>query len=414
MQKTIAKHKKMEEKLHIFQSLVNQSNDAIFLIDALTSRFLEVNERACENLGYTRQELLNMYVTDIEAVIPDNLSWRRHVQQVREKDSMILEGEHKRKDNTLFPVEVSVRHIMLDREYMLAVVRDITERKKFEERLIILANYDELTGCVNFRWLMQLLEKEIARSKRYQKEFSIIMIDIDRFKTINDTYGHLVGNDALVAFANLIKSSVRNIDVVGRYGGEEFLIILPESDAQQALVVLERLKNNLTQTKITSPHLGERVELSLKFSAGVAAFPRNTKNLKELIWIADNALRQAKREGRNRVVLERRRQIRLKPLPGSKIELVDPYTKETTNALEIANISKEGMLLLTHQDIRGNNLLCRMYCPEDNFPFEFSCKIAHKNKSENNAYRIGLYFVDKSEYIQEKLSNCINSPRELN
>jgi diguanylate cyclase (GGDEF)-like protein/PAS domain S-box-containing protein len=414
MQKTIAKHKKIEEKLRIFQSLVNQSNDAIFLIDAPTSHFLEVNERACESLGYTRQELLNMHVTDIEAVITDNLSWRRHVQQVREKGSMILEGEHKRKDNTSFPVEISVRHIMLDREYILAVVRDITERKKFEERLIILANYDELTGCVNFRWLMKLLEKEIARSRRYRKEFSIIMIDIDHFKIINDTHGHLVGNDALVAFANLVKGSVRSIDIVGRYGGEEFLIILPESDAQQALVVLERLKNNLTQTKITSPHLGERVELSLKFSAGIASFPLNTKNLKELIWIADNALRQAKREGRNRVVLERRRQIRLKPLSGYKIELVDPYTRETSDTLEIANISRGGLLLLSHQDIPGDNLLCRMHCPEDNFSFEFSCRIAHKNKSGDDRYRVGLYFVDNSEHIQEKLSSCINSPRKLN
>jgi diguanylate cyclase (GGDEF)-like protein/PAS domain S-box-containing protein len=181
---------------------------------------------------------------------------------------------------------------------ILLAIEDITERKKLEEKLKTLASHDELTGCVNFRSTMEFLENEIARSKRYQKKFSIIMIDIDHFKRINDEYGHLAGNDALAAFANVVKNSVRSIDIVGRYGGEEFIIVLPESDPQHALVVLERIRNNLEQTKITSPYLEKEKELTLKFSAGIAAFPHNAKDLKELIWVADSALRQAKQEGK--------------------------------------------------------------------------------------------------------------------
>ena len=189
---------------------------------------------------------------------------------------------------------------------ILLAIEDITERKQIEEKLIILSSHDELTGCVNFKSIMELLEKEIVRSQRYQKEFSVIMIDIDDFKKKNDEYGHQAGNDILVAFANVIKNSLRNIDSVGRYGGEEFIIILPETDARNALVVLERIRISLELAKITSAHLDNAKEVRLKFSAGVAAFPHNAKDLKELIWVADNALLQAKKEGKNRVVLGRK------------------------------------------------------------------------------------------------------------
>ena len=184
-------------------------------------------------------------------------------------------------------------------QLILLAMEDVTERRKLEETLKALATHDELTGCVNFRSTMQILENEIARSKRYQKKFSIIMIDIDHFKRINDEHGHLAGNEALAAFANVLKNGVRGIDIVGRYGGEEFLIILPESEVQRASVALARIRNTLGQTKITSPHLDKKKEFTLKFSAGIAVYPDNASDLKELIWFADSALRKAKEEGRN-------------------------------------------------------------------------------------------------------------------
>jgi len=296
---------------------------------------------------------------------------------------------------------------------ILLAIEDTTERKELEDKLKILASHDELTGCLNFRSTMELLGNEIARSQRYKKKFSIIMIDIDHFKRINDEHGHLAGNDALVAFAKLIKNSVRNIDAVCRYGGEEFIIILPESDSQQALAVLDRIRSNLEQTKITSSRLENGKELSLKFSAGIAAFPYNAKDLKELIWVVDGALRQAKREGKNRSVLERRKLIRIIPVSGTRIEVVGSSGKKSVKGLKIANITKEGMLLLSTQDISDEELLCRIYLPKGKPPFELTCKVKHKDKSENGLYRIGVYFPDIPESIKEKISNCIESPKEL-
>jgi len=297
-------------------------------------------------------------------------------------------------------------------QFILLAIEDVTKHKEAEEKLKILASHDGLTGCVNFRSMMQILESEIARSKRYQKEFSVIMIDIDQLKRINDEYGHMTGNDALVAFANVVKNSVRSIDIVGRYGGDEFVVVLPETDPQDALVVLERIRNDLNQATIISPHVQNR-ELTLQFSAGIADFPHNAKDLKELIWVVDGALRQAKQKGKNRAVVEKRRFIRVNPLSGTRIEIVDSLRKQNGKILKIANISKEGMLLLSTQDILDEELLCRIYSPKDEFPFEFICKVKHKGKSESQLYRIGVYFPEVAESLKKKLSNCMESPKEI-
>jgi diguanylate cyclase (GGDEF)-like protein/PAS domain S-box-containing protein len=297
---------------------------------------------------------------------------------------------------------------------ILLAIEDITERREVEEKLKTLASHDELTGCVNFGSIMELLEKEIVRSQRYQKKFSIGMIDIDDFKKKNDEYGHQAGNDILVAFVNVIKNSLRSIDSVGRYGGEEFLVILPETDAQHALVVLERIRNNLEQTKITSPYLGNAKEVTLKFSAGIAVFPDNAKDLKELIWVADNALLKAKKEGKDRTVLERRKLIRLNPMPGTKIEIVDPSGKENVRGLQITDISQEGMLFLSTQNIPDEEFLCRIFRPKKESPFELTCKVKHKGKLEKESYRVGVYFPDIPESSKEELSQCIESQRGEN
>jgi diguanylate cyclase (GGDEF)-like protein/PAS domain S-box-containing protein len=296
-------------------------------------------------------------------------------------------------------------------QLILLSIEDITERKEAEEKLKILASHDELTGCVNFRTIMELLENEIARSIRYQKTFSIIMIDIDHLKRINDEHSHLAGNDVLISFANIIKNCIRSIDIVGRYGGDEFIVVLPETDSQHALVALERIRNDFNRTKITSPHIENTREVTLEFSAGIAVFPHNAKDLKELIWVVDNALLQAKRKGKNRAVLERRRSIRLNPMPGTRIEMVDSSGKNAKN-LKIGNISKEGMLLLSTQDIITEELLCRIYCPKGVSPFELTCKVKYKDKSESELYRIGVYFLDIPKSNKDKLSNCIESPKE--
>ncbi len=127
----------IEDNLVLFQDLIKKSNDAVFLIDPETSHFLYVSDKVSENLGYTQEELLSMNVMDIEAIIPDNFSWDKHVIEVKEKGSMVMEGEHKHRDGSTFPVELSINYAVLDnkRDYIVVIARDISKRVSAEEAL---------------------------------------------------------------------------------------------------------------------------------------------------------------------------------------------------------------------------------------------------------------------------------------
>jgi len=136
MVEDITERRTAEKKLELFRNLLDQSNDAIYIIEPETGRFLDVNGKSCSLLGYTREELLAMSVTDIEAVIPDPQAWKRHVEEVRSKGYVILEGKNIRKDKSIFPVDVNVKYIeQAGKAFMVAVVRDATERKRAEDEL---------------------------------------------------------------------------------------------------------------------------------------------------------------------------------------------------------------------------------------------------------------------------------------
>lgn len=161
---------------------------------------------------------------------------------------------------------------------------------------------DELTGASNRRYLRRALPAEWRRAERYRVELSFAMVDIDHFKRINDVHGHIVGDAVLQAFASLLRQQLRDTDHLVRYGGEEFLLILPETNPRDATLVLERIRLLLTRTPVYSSEKTGAVQITV--SAGVAGFPTCTAGSgEELIHLADEALLLAKSSGRNRVCL---------------------------------------------------------------------------------------------------------------
>lgn len=164
---------------------------------------------------------------------------------------------------------------------------------------------DGLTRCFNHKFLRMRLDQETARARRYNQELSVAMLDIDRFKSINDTHGHVCGDAVLANLAAIIAASVRSTDIVARYGGEEFTIVLVHAGLHEASVVCERLRARIEQHQFTftseSSH-ANAVTIGVSASIGIAALDANTKNWMELIQTADKALYAAKQGGRNRVV----------------------------------------------------------------------------------------------------------------
>ena len=173
-----------------------------------------------------------------------------------------------------------------------------SEIQKVRRELEDMTIRDELTGLYNYRYLINLLEREISRSVRYSHPLTLAMIDLDDFKKLNDTYGHTVGNDALRTIARIFTSSIRAADSVCRFGGEEFAIVLPVTTTHQAEPILER-----TCEMIRKENIPVDSNRSLTISIGVAECPRDAQSLDDLIRLADKALYKAKEKGKDRVVL---------------------------------------------------------------------------------------------------------------
>ena len=158
---------------------------------------------------------------------------------------------------------------------------------------------DGLTGLWNHRRLYELLREEIRRALRYRRALAVIMMDVDSFKSFNDTYGHPQGDQLLRVVAGILKSSVRNVDYAGRYGGEEFLIILPETSKADACLLAERIRGAIEERACV---VIEGQPIHRTMSIGVAAAPEDADNADDLMKLADAALYHAKHSGKNRVV----------------------------------------------------------------------------------------------------------------
>ena len=175
---------------------------------------------------------------------------------------------------------------------------DITERKLPEEELRRQAHVDYLTGIYNRRHFMERAEQELSRAHRYAKPLSMLMLDIDHFKQINDRHGHKVGDTVLKAVADLSQATFRDVDIVGRLGGEEFAALLPETDQPAALEAAERLRATIANARIPLPGAPP---VSFSVSIGVSSMDSPEDNIDALLQRADKALYKAKDSGRNRV-----------------------------------------------------------------------------------------------------------------
>jgi len=178
---------------------------------------------------------------------------------------------------------------------MLKAVADQAAVAVNKAQLWDMAVTDSLTGLYVRRYFMVKLQEEIHRAERYNKPLSVVMVDLDRFKKINDTYGHDAGDRALKTISQFFQKNIRDIDAIGRYGGEEFVMLIPDADKEAAFCLAERLRKELAKVKLEDLP-------PITISLGIATYPSDGTDIDELIKKADAAMYEAKRKGRNRAV----------------------------------------------------------------------------------------------------------------
>lgn len=184
-------------------------------------------------------------------------------------------------------------------EYLYIMVQDVTEIAAYENRLVEMSSRDGLTGVYNRKFFQSKLREEFERYKRYKTPFSLIMQDIDFFKNVNDTYGHLAGDFVLKKFASTILSRIRGADIIARYGGEEFCCLLPETSIESAYTLAEHIRTKIEEMTFTY----EEASMQITVSQGVATLHEKMESADQMLKLTDDALYEAKKTGRNKVVV---------------------------------------------------------------------------------------------------------------
>jgi len=249
---------------------------------------------------------------EVRTILIEDLSkWKGYVYAEKEAH---LRGSHlsiplKRPDGTAIGVlsamksaisafgEADIRLFEAVAEHVAIALENARAYQMTKE----LSHRDDLTGLYNRRYFFERFERELERGKRYDRTFSLIMLDLDHFKRYNDQFGHLSGDRALREVARSLAKNIRKVDILARYGGEEFVIILPETDKNDASMVAEKLRLSVEKIGLGASEGGEL----LTITAGVASFPLDSTEAIDLIEYADKALYVGKAQGRNRVVAAR-------------------------------------------------------------------------------------------------------------
>ena len=286
---------RLDEDLRRFRLAMDATADAIFLVDRAGACFVDVNQTACRMLGFEREDFLQ--------VGPG----RAHdgQSQLDELYDKLLAGDQgapmaelqlHRKDGSPLSVEVQRRTLRSGQSWILvAVARDITERKEAEQRLLKLAHFDTLTGLPNRSQFYDSLTHALAQAREHHWSVAVLFLDVDRFKNVNDTLGHTIGDELLRQFSSRLVDCLRVRDTIGRFGGDEFaaILILPDG-AQHSVAVVDKIREAMRKPFDLQGH-----EVTVTASIGIAVYPDDALDADTLIQYADTAMYRAKEAGRD-------------------------------------------------------------------------------------------------------------------
>ncbi len=288
---------KIQNKNELLPFIIDTIESAVYVVD---SNFkLRGSNKWGQNLyeeleakGYITHDINENFFSNSEEIIQiisESLKSKKGVKKKKVKISFNNES------NKSMYFYLTTNIFTKDKEdYLIIIIDDITALERSREKLGELSIKDPLTSLYNRRYLFRTLKQEINRVKRFNRDFTLLMIDIDDFKRVNDNYGHIKGDEVLKEISNVLLENLRNIDVLGRYGGEEFMVILPETNLNEAYFVGERMRRAVEKTTIE--------DLNITVSIGIGEYI-NGEEYKNTIDRADKGLYEAKKTGKNKVVI---------------------------------------------------------------------------------------------------------------
>jgi len=283
----------------LFRLAFEGANIGMALVD-LEGNLFVANPKLAEILGFTGAELELMNLSDL--TVPDAdfapLNWLKGIIE-SSGECGVFERRFLSKEGMVLFVDVSYginRNADGEPLHVVLSIRDVTENRRLEILLKQQASLDPLTKTLNRSSMEERARIELIRADRYRHKLSLAMVDLDHFKLVNDTYGHVVGDQVLAGFTEISHECLRSSDLLGRWGGEEFIIVLPDTGAESARRVSERLRGSLEEFVFAS---GARVTASI----GIACYRKN-ESFASLLHRADAAMYRAKESGRNKVVVD--------------------------------------------------------------------------------------------------------------
>lgn len=293
---------RVEQEIHKIKSILDAQDNIVLVsnqneITNVNKKFLEFFKvSTLEEFKESHKNIYDIFLPDYGFITKESLidqeCWIKYIKALPEVDRVVKIKTTENEDRVF---TVNIDNYEQKDDYFVISFTDVTELKEKSNLLEYQASHDSLTGLFNRNKFKDLFGKEIRRGFRYQNDLTLVLFDLDNFKEINDNYGHQVGDEVLKALSHIVLENVREHDVVVRWGGEEFIILLPETSLEGASTVAEKIRSSLEESKLTSK------QLNITSSFGVCRLIENDTE-DSFLARADEALYKAKNSGRNKVV----------------------------------------------------------------------------------------------------------------
>jgi len=356
------------------------------------------------------KELEQIAQTEGDLIFPVLLNVFTQLDFDQDEAKDIWEGilKHRKEMSDSFKRQVNLLTAICD--YFLTIKKSFNYPKVVELKVFEEANHfskcDSLTGLYNRGYFQDTLSGEMSRSRRYDTEFSILFLDLDDFKNVNDTLGHLAGDFVLKKVANLIISEKREEDVVARYGGEELVVILPETNKVNTIIKAERIRKKIQDMPLVFD--GKKIDITV--SGGIASFPQDALEADRLINCADQALYRAKAEGKNRICLysiDKRQYVRIDFAGKVKVQQLGKWVGQSQTFALGKDLSLSGILFESENSMEmGTKIQLEVPIPSKDNPIILVGTVARVEVFEDH-YDIGVSFVQLQGADRRELSSFL-------